>query len=283
MTEPTPDWLDIAALGAALERVPSTHTPPRSDLPDLSASNPLDLGGVTMLDVVWATRSGPQNPAIGRAILASPRASRLARNLWEQKCPTAEVIDAAVASPTATPAERDLAHATHQLLTFLHTTTCEQCRDRLKALSRGVRAMEDPDVMVRRWTFYATPTTAMAGVRGRATVTTDGASPTGATFVLDNSELCDELVAVRMVNPQDVTLEVELQEATQNATVTLIVPGGIAPTVRSVTVYLTTTEGQIPVPLDLSPRADDDVVFLGSVQLAPDTTLTLGSIDIEVN
>lgn len=269
MTEPTsPDWLNLDELHAALERV-------AGPTPDQVTPNPLDLGGITMPDVIQAAHAGPHTLAIAEAILASPRALRVLKNRWTLECPTGAFLDTAVASPTATAEERTLAQVTHQLLTTLHTTTCDTCRERLETLTREMETMEDPDVVISRWTLHLTSTRPAAGVRGE-----DSRTP---TIQLDEPGLYRKLAREPMNYPQPLTLQIQHDETTHTVAITLNVPGGMAPTVNSVTAHLTTSAGETKVPFDLSPREDDDVTFTATTSLPPGVQPDLTVIDIEVN
>lgn len=269
MTEPTtPDWLNLDELRVALERV-------ADPTPDQAAPNPLDLGGITMPDVIQAAHAGPPTLAIAEAILASPRALRFLKNRWTLECPTGAFLDTAIASPTATDEERNLAHATHTLLTTLHTPTCDTCRERLETLTREMRAMENLDMVISRWTLTLTSASPLAGVRGE-----DSQTP---TIKLNEPDLYRKLARDPLDNPQPLTLQVQHDETTHTVAITLNVPGGMAPTVNSVTAHLSTSAGVIQAPFDLSPREDDDVTFTATAPLPPGARPDLTSIDIEVH
>ena len=273
MTEPIkPEVTDLEALRSALQRVTD------------ASPDPTYVGdGLWLRDIVRATYRGPRTLALAEAMLASDQARQLLARAWTEECPPAAAIDAAVASPTASRDDRLLARHTHELLTTLHAVTCDQCRHRLQVLGLEVSTMEDPDFVVRRWTLLPTSTT-MATVRGagiRTEVAPDSSSPTSATFSVDSPELYDTLVAVQMREPVYPSLTVRRHGDT--VTVRLVIAGGLSPTVRTVTAYLTTSDGEVSIPLDLSPREEADVEFTGSVLLPPGTTLDLGSIDLEAN
>lgn len=275
MSEPIqPAVSDLDALRAALAR--EAHTTDETD--------PTHLGeGLWLRDVVWATYIGPRTLQIAVAILASYRARRLLARSWTEECPRAEVFDAAVASQAATGEERDLADATRVLLTDLHTSTCEQCRRKLERLSAEVAGIEDPDMVLCRWTLTATYTTAMAGVRGTdhyRVGAESGTAGTVANYTLDDPGLYRALAASPLREPRYPSMRVQHDIATPRIDVQLTVPGGLAPTIEGIDVLLATISGQVRIPLDLSVR--DDVQFTGTVILPTDTTPELDNIDIEV-
>lgn len=277
MTEPfEPDVTDLEALRAALNRVAAENAPDSTNLGD----------GLWLRDVVRATYRGPRTVAIAEALLASPRARRLLARSWAQECPPSEVIDAAVASPTAAPEEVALARATHTLVTTLHANTCTRCRNRLDTLTSAMVHMEDPDVVSQWWTLTATSSPALAGVRGeehRTTVAPDDDARAEPRFALNDLALYQKLAAVHMREPQYPSVRLRYDATTQSVTVRLVVPGGMAPTVQSVTVRLTTTVGDVRIPIDLGPRDDDDVEFTGTATLPPGASPALDAINIKVD
>lgn len=276
MTEPfEPDVTDLEALRAALNRVAAENAPDSTNLGD----------GLWLRDVVRATYRGPRTVVIAETLLASPRARRLLARSWTEECPPSAVIDAAVASPTATPEELTLAHATHILVTTLHANTCTRCRDRLDTLTSEMVHMEDLDVVMRRWTFDATSSPALAGVRGedhRTTVAPDDVARSEPRFALNDPDLYQRLAAVHMREPQYPSMRLRYDATTQSVTARLVVPGGMAAAVQNVTVLLSTTTGEVRIPIDLAPRDDDDVEFTGTATLPPEVVPTLDTFDIEV-
>ncbi len=279
MPEPTkPEVTEFEALRANLQQIADRRGEPDETDPNYIGD------GLWLRDIVRAIYRGPRTLTLAEAMLASPQARRLLSQAWTEDCPPSEVIDASVASPTGTHDQQALARSISQLLTALHATSCPRCKQRLELLAREVGTMENPDVVIKRWTLLPSSTTLASPVRGpssRTEVATDNASPTSATFSVDSAELYDTLVAVQMREPVYPSLTVRRHGDT--VTVRLVIAGGLSPTVRTVTAYLTTSDGEVSIPLDLSPREEADVEFTGSVLLPPGITLNLGSIDLEAN
>ena len=110
-------------------------------------------------EIAWTAAYGPGTPEDALRILASARARRLLTEQWATRCPTADVLDAAIA-PADTDDDAALhAKAVHTLLT-LHTRTCSSCAARLDRLQTALddldHEIDHVEETVRIWTFSFT-------------------------------------------------------------------------------------------------------------------------------